>query len=368
MKTDALFYPHISLNNSPLIKSMSLYYENIYRIVPDDVVPEDSADLHALLEEGSVGRKILPNEYSRKASEEFLSKLNDWDADALYYNYGEMDRDATSKLHKDKTDERVKQLFRDAGFEEDSDWLYVPKEFSSNFMLYMANHIASNNNLSLITNDWPAWTGTSYFGLDGQIDSLLTIGIQGDQAEQLECFSLYGIMINELVPINIADIPAEKILDFRERRKGEIQQFRKCISELRNEICKIESNELRIDAIRDKAKDLERAQKQFKASADLLKAKGWFGVSMMGVPAPMVLAQLLSLPSVSTIALSGAGIAIGSLFNIENTKEELRKLREKTPESLIYDLRKEFKQYTGSRGGGDMNFHAYNCMEEYIND
>ena len=41
--------------------------------------------------------------------------------------------------------------------------MYVPTEIASNYMLYLATDISKNNNLSLITSDWGAWTGTSYF-------------------------------------------------------------------------------------------------------------------------------------------------------------------------------------------------------------
>ncbi len=366
MQKNALFYPQIGLQNSNLIKAMSLYYDNIYRIVPDNVIPEDAEDLQALLEEGSIGKSIDPAKYSKKASEDFLSKIDEWSAAAL--EYGEEDELVIARLHTEKTDEKVRELFRDAGFREDNDWMYVPTAIASNFMLYMANEISAKNQLSLITGDWGAWTGTSYFGVNGQIDEfIINIGRNHDD-ESSEGFGLFGLMLNELVPINISEIPSEKILEFRERRHGEIEQFRHCMLELRNELSKLDAQEIRIDLINEKAKELSKAQEQYKASADLLKAKGWFGVSMMGFPAPIVFGQLMSIPTASTIALGAAGLAIGGLFNIQNTREELRKLNEKRPESFLFELRKSFKQYTGRRGGGDMNFHAYNCMEEYVND
>ena len=88
----------------------------------------------------------------------------------------------------------------------------------------------------------------------------------------------------------------------------------------------------------------------------------------MGFPAPLIFGQLLSIPSASTVALGTAGLAIGGLFNIQNTKEELRKLNDKNPASFLVEMRTSFKRYTSARGGGDMNFHGFNCMEEYVND
>lgn len=346
---------------------MALFYDNIYRIVPDNVIPDDSEDLAALLEEGSIGRMIDPAKYSKKASEEFLLKLEDWNAAALTFNAE--DEQQISRLHNEKTDERVRELFREAGFKAENDWMYVPTAIASNFMLYMASEIAAKNQLSLITGDWGAWTGTSYFGINGQVDDfIVNIGKDDYEDEYAESFGLFGLIVSELVPVNIAEIPSEKILEFREKRRSEIAQFRTCMRDLRSELAKMDSQDIRIGTVHEKAKELIRAQEQYKASADVLNAKGWFGVSLMGFPAPLIFGQLLSIPSASTIALGATGLAIGGLFNIQNTREELKKLNEKNPASFLVEMRKSFKDYTRARGGGDMNFHAFNCMEEYVND
>lgn len=367
MEQNALFYPHIGLHNSALIKAMALFYDNIYRIVPDNVIPDDSVELQPLIEEGSIGKMIDPAKYSKQASEEFLSKMGDWRAAALCFS--DEEEQTLSRLHTDKTDERVRELFREAGFKEENNWMYVPTALASNFMLFMANLIGTQNRLSLITSDWGAWTGTSYFGLNGQIDEfILNLGSQEYVDDYTEAFGLFGLIVSELVPINISEIPAECILTFREKRRDEISNFRKCMHELREELSKLESDEIKIGTIQNKVKELIRAQEQYKASADIIKAKGWFGVSLMGFPAPMIFGQLLSIPHASTVALGAAGIAIGGLFNIQNTKEEIRKLNQQNTASFLIELRNSFKNYTRARGGGDINYHAFNCMEEYVND
>lgn len=346
---------------------MALFYDSIYRIVPDDVIPDDAEELNPLLEEGTIGRMINPAHYSKKASDEFLSKIKDWNAAALTIN--PKDERQISRIHTDKTDKRVRELFKEAGFESKNNWMYVPTAIASNFMLYMASDIAQRNQLSLITADWGAWTGTSYFGINGQVDDFISnIGRDIPSDENSEAFGLFGLLINELVPINISEIPSEKILEFRNKRKAEIAQFRNCMNELRAELSKLDSQDVKIGTIRDKANELINAQKQYRESADIIKAKGWFGVSLMGFPAPLIFGQLMQIPTASTVALGAAGLAIGGLFNIQNTRDELRKLNEKTPASFLVEMRRSFKGYTSARGGGDMNFHAYNCMEEYVND
>lgn len=346
---------------------MALFYDNIYRIVPTNTKPDDSKDLRALLEDGAIGKSIDPTNYSIKASSEFLAKIDGWNAAALACDT--VDKQKITKLHTDKIDKRVRELFREAGFEEKNNWMHVPTAIASNYILFLANAIASNNRLSLITGDWGAWTGTSYFGLDGQIDEYIeNIGKDHYNINNPESFGLFSLMLKEFVPINISEIPSEKIVEFRIKRKDEISQFRLSMEELRLELASLDSLNIRIDVIRDKATRLAEAIADYKKSADVIKANGWFGVALMGFPAPLAFGQLFSIPTASAVILTSTALAIGGIFNICNTKEELRKLKRKTPASFLVEMKETFKDYTQARGGGDMNFHAYNCMEEYVND
>lgn len=105
-----------------------------------------------------------------------------------------------------------------------------------------------------------------------------------------------------------------------------------------------------------------------KSSADIIKAKGWFGVSLMGFPAPIIFGKFMSIPTASTIALGVSGVAIGALFSLKSSREELKRLNVEQPSSYLVELRRTFRGYTKMRGGGHINYHAWNCMEEYVND
>ena len=364
MNKDALYYPHITLGNPVWIKAMSLLYENIYRIVPDNVIPDDNSQLQALLEEGSVGKMIDPASYSKDTADEFLAKLDDWDAAA--FDGDPEGEEQLSRIHEDKTDHRVKRLFKEAGFQNENHWMYVPTEIASHYMLYLANDISKKNNLSLITSDWGAWTGISYFNLNGQLDESITPEMESEYID--DPFGLFSLIVSEITPINISEIPAEDILNFRLKRIDEISNFRACIGNLLAELQDLESIDIKFDVIKSKVKELERAKLDYQNSADLIKAKGWFGITMMGFPAPVVFGKLMSIPTASTVALGTTGLALGALYSIKNTATELRKLNKENPASLLVEMRSSFKNYTSARGGGDINYHAWNCMEEFVND
>jgi hypothetical protein len=235
-------------------------------------------------------------------------------------------------------------------------------------MLYLAGHISKQNDLSLMTRDWGAWTGTTYFGIDGGVSDFLQGFGEGEERAGAESFGLFGLMVDQLVPLNIAEIPSRLIVEFRSKRRDEIARFRTCIEELRKSLTAVDAIEIQVEEINKKARELSEAQEQYKASADILKAKGWGGVSLMGFPAPALFNQLLQIPAASSVVLGATGLAIGALYNISKTKEDVRKLKQQSPASYLVDLEQSFKGYTRVRGGGDMNWHAFNCMEEYVND
>lgn len=364
MQKNVLYYPHIALHNASLAKALALFYDHVYRIVPDNVRPDDHEELQPLLEEGLIGGMIDPVPYSLSASDEFLTKLGEWDAAALD---GDPDgEEELSRLHVDKTDQRVRRLFEESGYQSSDGWMSIPTELASNYMLYLATAIAKKNNLSLITADWGAWTGISYFNLDGKIDQSLSPDMMAEYVD--DPFGLFCLVINGITPVNIHEIPADKILEFRLKRSDEITSFRKCLNDLHEELRILDANEIKLDAIRDKIKELDKAKTNYQDSADLIKAKGWTGLKMIGFPAPSVFAHLMDIPVASTITLGVTGLALGALYTIKSNEQDLKKLNRENPASFLIELHRSFKKYTSARGGGDINYHAWNCMEEFIND
>lgn len=365
MSDTALYYPHIGFRDPDLLKAMAMFYESVFRIVPDGVIPDDASGLEALLELDSIGVMIDPVPYSAEASSDFLNKASEWNAAALHYS--DVEEERFSRLHSDKIDVRVRELFNEMGYEGENAWFNVPTQLASNFMLYLATQIASRNQLELITGDWGAWTGTSYFNLNGEIDEFLVPpGVESGIPD--DSLGLFGLLLDELTPINISEIPSNAIAKFREHRRDEMACVRKYVADLKEELSKLDAAEVSEERIRTRARELSKAIEDYKRSADILKVKGWFGVRMLGVPATAFLGKLFAIPDASTIALGTTGLALGGLFNIASTREQLSALRKSSPASAFMDLQRTFKGYTRQRGGGDMNFHAYNCMEEYVND
>jgi len=368
MINNALYYPYINFLNPDWVKGMALFYENIYRIVPDNVIPNDPEEIQPLLEDPAIGRMIDPSRYSVSASENFINDKSSWSAASFKCDDEEQVEDTLSRIHEAKIDEQVKKLFNSLGYEKKDDWHYVPIELASHFMLYLANEIAKKNQLNLITDDWAPWTAISYYNLNGSVEGYVPLYEQNNEYSD-DPFALFSLIVSNIVPLNISEIPCSDILRFRAKRKDEIKRFRETIYNLYCELQKLDDPVVREDAITTKINELIIAKKEYENSADVIKAKGWFGVSFMGLSAPVTLGNLLNIPSASVVTLGITSLALGGIFNIKSTKSQLIELQKKSPVSALVAMTDSFYRYDKPRKRKvGMNYLAYNCMEEFVND
>jgi hypothetical protein len=370
MIKNALYYPYIGFQDPSWVKGMALFYESIYRIVPDNIIPEDHPDLQSLLEDPAIGRMIEPSKYAAEASNDFFLNKDRWGAAAFVFGDEDNAVEHTlSRIHSAKTDEQVKQLFNTLGYGEiNSDWFNVPTELASHYMLYLANNIAQRNQLNLITDTWAPWTATSYYNLDGCFNDYVPLYEQNNEYSD-DLFALFSLMVGEITPLNILEIPGEEIIKFRGTRNDEICRFRNAIYDFYCELQKLEDPVVRQDAIDAKIKELIKAKEEYQKSADIIKAKGWFGVSFMGVSAPVTLGNLFNIPSASIITLGITSLALGGIFNIKATKDQLQVLQKKSPVSALVSMSNSFKRYNRRQNKEvGMNYLAYDCMEEFVND
>ncbi|WP_139311477.1 DUF6236 family protein [Desulfovibrio sp. DV] len=362
MNNSALYYPYMVFNSASWLKSMAMFYENIYRIVPNGIIPEDHEELQPLLEDGAIGRMIDPSQYSHGAADKFLNKISNWHAAALSHN--ENDKQKITRIHRDKTDERIRMLFDSLGYGESQEWIDVPTDLASNYMLYLANEIGYANRLDLITNELAPWTATNYFNMNGGLDDF--IAPYGKGAENP--FGLFCLTVSEICPININEIPAEDIVNFRYKRRDEIDAFKKSLNDLCLSLNGVEDDVVYYDELEKLVGLVKKAHADYKQSADIIRAGGFCGFLLQGFPGALALANVLKLePEVMTI-LFGTALAVGGLYNYSKSKNDLKLLRHNNSFSVLADIEEDFSNYTSRRGGGDVNFAAYNSMEEYVND
>ena len=92
------------------------------------------------------------------------------------------------------------------------EWLYVPTEFEALYMTCLVENISRKNNLQLLSDSSAAWTGSTFFKYDGEIEDYPT----DEQTQQLAT-----LVIRDFIPQNIIDIRPQDLLKFREKYRDE---------------------------------------------------------------------------------------------------------------------------------------------------
>ncbi|MCD4784880.1 MAG: DUF6236 family protein [Candidatus Eremiobacteraeota bacterium] len=359
MIKNALYYPYIYFQDINWLKAMALFYDRIYRIVPPQMEVDDREEIKPFHSDHKIFCEISPIPYSEEASRMFLEKMRNWKAASLHFA-GEKHID----IHLSKISKDVGNLFKELGYKTSDYWVNLPERIASNYMLYLATVISEKNKLSLLTDKLAPWTATNYFIYDGQFDEFsLDINSVSESNNPLYFFTF---VLHELIPANISDIPISSILEFRKRRQDEMAQLRNAISVVYNSLQEIQDRGVLTDRINDSISDVRKAVDEYKKSADLLKARGWKGSLLMGLPASVGLATLFGGSNPQLIILGAAGFAINAVYSFYNTKRELRELARKNPYSCLAMMGRDFGRYAGQRRGRSIDFHVIDYLKRFI--
>lgn len=278
MGKNILYYPTIEFqpDDYQWLWRAALLWDKVYRIVPDGYDLNEPRNIQEICSTGEIGIPLSPKRYSEQASDKFIENLKNkkWLAAALEFNYEDVEKYREySRLHKDKVDVSLRNLMLlDGRIQEDDDWLYVSNEMSNHYMIYLATEIAKKNNLSLSTHNLDVWTASTFFLYDGDVQDGFFPG--EDYSEDSKA-ALAPVFINSIFPFNVLDIPPAKVLEFREKRKDERNQFNQAFDTFCNKLAQTDDPKIIRQVWNDERSKVEYALTEFKKRMDILKVMGW---------------------------------------------------------------------------------------------
>lgn len=279
MGNSILYYPTIEFRNSDYkwLWTASLFWDKIYRIVPENFILNEPENIKKLCSGGDIGIQISPNPYSKDSSDKFLRNIKNKEWDIATFPFNRLDEEAEfSLISNSKMDMKLKTYLIENSFGKSSEeWTQVSKDMSNAYMSYLANEIASRNDLSLVTHSEMFWKASTYFSHEGSLQGGLicsdaNYGCAGQDA-------LLNIIIKDIIPENIMLITPEELLEFRERRSDERKEFILAIENFSDKLSKITDKNIIEDLINDEKKEIERATTEYKNSMDLLNVEKWVG-------------------------------------------------------------------------------------------
>lgn len=355
----ALYYPTIEFQNYAWLWSAALLWDRIYRIVPSSYIPDDPDNIKTFVDTGEIGIPIHPDTYVKDIADQFIDKFESghWDAAALTYDIPE----DYVRLHPDKVDIKLRELIVAKGKAKNNDeWLHVPVEFEAHYMTYLANAIADRNNLSILTDSTPAWTGATYFKYDGEVEDY-----PREDLTQL----LATIVIRDFIPENIIAIPPKDIIKFRDKYRDERKRFMLAMQSAADRISSCEDPSVVRDHIEDIKTDIESALKDYRRSLEVLNISRLTGLKSLTFPAltkvaSMVTGQELSVETLAVV--SALGFGFGLVAGFSELSHKRRKLSKKSDYSYLMHLTRNWKNC--AMYNNDYNYYLCREMEEFIND
>jgi len=355
----ALYYPSIEFQDYRWLWSASLIWDRIYRIVPQNYKPEDPKNIQSLTETGEIGIPIRPDAYTREVAQEFVDKIDTgkWSAAALEFDMSE----AYAKLHQDKVDVELRNVIIARGRASEHDqWLYVPTEFESLYMTFLAGRVAEKNDLQLVSDSAAAWTGSTYFGYDGEIEDFP----REDLSQQLAT-----LVVRDFIPTNVLEIRPDQLIAFRGKYRDERARFVSCIREMAKAISDSEDANVYNDRVEDIKSDIESAVSDYRRSMCNLNVAGWTGITSICFPVAREVASAMAGKDLDVTTLhmiSALGIGLGLVAGISALDEKRKSLERACDFSYLIHVSRDLKGV--ALYGKDYNYFLCRQMEEFIND
>ncbi len=331
-----LYYPTIEFKNPAWLWSAALIWDRVYRIVPSEYNPRDSRNIRELIDSSDFVTNIDPLVYSHEACNQFIAgcKKETWWAAAL--DNANYKKEEYIKMHKDKADVKLREMIlaEDLG----TDWLRVPGDIASIYMLYLANFIAKKNDISLSTDYPEAWCGSNFFQHDGNISDY-----ENESLTQLACMTM-----SNFIPENILDIPPAELAKFRERRKDERNRFYTSIQNLGEKLSTCSDERIILDIIHDYRKEIETSINEYKKSMIDIKATRFIGVKSMLIPVvKSVMDEFYTMPEELSKGLALAGLGVGVIGAFWETRKAINEKRKHFEYDYLLQLDKlKSRSYT----------------------
>jgi len=355
----ALYYPTIEFQDYEWLWSAALLWDRIYRIVPDAYIPDDHDNIKALVDTGEIGIPINPGDYAKDIAQEFVNKLDseNWDAAALSYDIPNNYR----RLHHDKVDVKLRELIIAKGKgENNGQWLHVPVEFAAHYMTYLANAIAEKNNLSILSDSAPAWTSSTYFKYNGEVEDF-----PREDLSQL----LATVVVRDFIPDDIMSIDPKDIVKFRQKYRDERKRFMLSIKSAATQISRCKDPSVIRDQIEDIKKDIESSLKDYRRSLEVLNITGLTGIKSLTFPALTKVACIITGQEINVetlIIVSALGFAVGLVSGLSELSHKKYKLSKESDYSYLMHLQRNWKKC--AMYDNDYNYYLCREMEEFIND
>jgi len=351
----ALYYPDIVIPSKEFIRKTILYWDDIGSIVPksiwDNHIYFDLEDEEInQLRDAHLYRPFFPNTlmhgtapgFEERFSSEFYRRLD-------FFNQRKKLQNNTryTPIYEEK--EMVPGLFRDLKSRGLARWeiigkasvsesglpvLFIESVTSNIYMALLAESLAeADENITVPITEDGTWQDYAYSAID--------------TSKQKVCAKL---VLDRILPIPSPEVPLDKIINFREDHRTELNQLRKSIDEFQTSI----SNAPDIRTVKDSccrfSEQFESGVRDIDQNLHDRNINTVYGSlnSLLDIKSPEISGTLIGSGALALGTLQPlfllSGIAMAASIKIEayllKEREERKKWMESLPYSYVYHLQK----------------------------
>lgn len=348
----ALHYPTIEFQDIDALKRSLLVWDRVFRIVPTNYHPEDCAEVVTAVGAGAVVNLAVDETEKSKAAHSFLdfyAKRNDHTS--LFTWPAGFSTETFTRINPEKIDAKLLPLFEQLSRRMSSDgFLEVPHEHAGGYMFYLANSVAKERSLDLITDSSDYWAVGTFFAQNGNFGD--NVYDEGSNA------FLANLAIDDLLPNDLSDVSIDVVLRFNENTADQRKDFQKELVLLREEISRCNNKQHARYIVGDFIKRFEKAKREYSKSLSFFRKSDLCSIFSVGLP---VTASILAMPLAAgadpyTPLRLGIGALIGAVSSLA-TRELTKK--ERTVASYLVDSERLTKT---------PSWHLHRKFEEFIND
>jgi hypothetical protein len=336
----SLYYPYFHVRDDVWLKTAALCLPKVARLRPPDYPVRDSDTAALLRDELDFLVDIAPGRYAHEVAEEFLAlvlredkalleryrvshgpwrgfgvqRLNPWFQDETRFAWIHTSQLGTGSRHQYHP--LGKQL-RDMGLaiesrfdpltgvRDDVNWVGMHPHLVAVYSCALAHRIAQANDLALVTHDPRLFALPSNWTMDELSATLLGDHPPRMRADGGGAAAMYAFAVTQaVVPADIEQLPAEKIVLARRRLSDEFSAFRAHLVSLGDELA-------RIGSVEDVA--ILRSRLELLAERDLVKAtreleRGLRALGLRPVRAVLGL-KSLELPAAGALVAHAANLS-----------------------------------------------------------
>ena len=366
--TQALYYPHIDVENSDWLKTAVLFWESISTIVPESVrqpykyrdseylasieflrpIHVNSSDEAVVgIEEDIFNTMLTPSFFAMLSNPRNMRNYGIFN-EKMSYRLREI---LESGIHVEKMSWEIRHRLHEYGvaFYQDN-LFYMDNSFAYLYMVTLANKICENRSIALVASDSQSEGVANLLRLDNQlpfpIDRESRRWFHRGRNFCRERHYEQGIMLDLIINgLRISpEVPLTDIVAFKEQHKDELRAFRVQLNKLVHEVPQDQSLEAIQQTIRD-IYDNEFLREYNELTKALKSSKiKWFADSLVKISA--VTASATGIPmmlgaTVPQALLAGAGVSM--LASIVSYNVDKRQQLSSNPYSYLLATERELR-------------------------